>query len=674
MTAFHSTTPRPPRRATAFTLTEVMIALAMTAFLLIGISRIFALTATTIGAGQALSTAMRGQKAIGTTLSADIVGVGSDLTQSGMLPMVNTLDSTYVTPYLSINNYRVATYQNAEDYASDVIGVTDATSITAAQFRSRSLAIRGVDLDKNGAENPTAMISGGETIPLFSYGTRNFRCDTLSFFSRGNFRSQTGSGANFVNAATSNEAFVWYGHLRIYNGEPDRLDYANAYGCPGDWLTPSSPVKPNRNQRFADQFRLGRMQSLLIEPTQVQGGAVIESTQGTTSMTTTAGNDNGNAIAGQGVLIDRDPTQPVAFVQRNWWSPRFKPTTGSPITRPSMTPLALSSSVRIWNLSANRAVYTDDRYSGGTPAPSSTAFTLTAFSSRTDVIGASLRTFRQRAEFTQHNDYDSPPAATQAYWWEDLPLGWANRYFANPFPRVSQTDTSGTTLPLNAKSMSQRQQLLADSCSQFIVEYAGDFVTQNADGTVPAGGAHPDGVVDFAVVGGVRQTRFYGMPRDVDGDGHIYTSSTVVTSAPSSPDVIPLGDFANSRQTPTLARGASNVGYTEDSYLTALAPSTYIFERSFPSQTTPVDYGVIVDEPTKQYDGSNAAGTPADTAYECLWGPREMQKFGATSYYAVPQLIRIIADVRDPSGKLKEPLTQEYVFPVRVTGAIAGTP
>src|SRR5689334_10526929 len=44
---------------------------------------------------------------------------------------------------------------------------------------------------------------------------RAHRLDTMSFFSRGRFERQTGNDDEFVSDMSSNEAWIWYGHLRM---------------------------------------------------------------------------------------------------------------------------------------------------------------------------------------------------------------------------------------------------------------------------------------------------------------------------------------------------------------------------------------------------------------------------------------------------------------------------
>ena len=605
-------TAPPARRPAGFTLTEVMIALAMTAFLLIGISKIFALTSTTISSGQALAKAMRSQRAIQQALSNDFLGsgpdIGSSTYSSGMLPFNNSVDAGYASPFLAISSSRVATYASAAAMAADTVQPTDVTVMNTANFVARSRAIRGIDLDKNGTETATSISSGGETTPLFIYGDRNFRTDTLSMFTHGRFQSQTGS-ANYVDSVRSNEAWVWYGHLRAFDGDAAALNDSNGFGPPGDWLTPTSAAfptgAPNRNNRFSDQFRLGRFAFLLIEP--------IDHKYQQNNRAQSSLQDYATVVA------DNDPSKPIYFVKRTWWDPVRTANT-------SIAPINVDSSVYLYSNTnnINETVRFDDKtVSTGSTSPDA----LTAAMCRCDIAGAGLKQLRARARYVQ--SYSAAWATSSA-----LPIGWTQRFWVNPFPAK----------PFSSKGMSQRQQLLADSCSQFVVEFAGDFCTQDSIGALqtgnPSGANVPDGVVDFVIVNGVRQTRWYGMPRDVDGDGSI---STIASAFVNSPDVIPIRDFQGG----------------------VVAPC----EKIFPITPAPNNYNTVVDEPTSSVNG-NA------TRYVCVWAPADVTPqtvaIGGVNKQlsTAPQLIRILTDIRDPDGKLKEALTQEYVFPVRVYGAI----
>ena len=256
------------------------------------------------------------------------------------------------------------------------------------------------------------------------------------------------------------------------------------------------------------------------------------------------------------------------------------------------------------------------------------------------------------------NDADDPPTFPRPVdleWWQRLATTWGNRYWCNPF--VSSTPYDRTQPNINAKSIAQRQQILAQGCSQFIVEFAGDFVTQNLNSGLNYGNvtaAVPDGVLDFVAVSGTtgtRITRWYGLPRDVDGDGHIW--STNAAGSRTSIDVLPVSVFAGSDRLPFERKSKSLAT------VPAIAPPT-----------ANSDYATLLDEPT-------TADNPDDSGYVCVWGPQDFERVYTNTtppvgtvanpaYFrgAYPTLIRFVVDVLDEDGKLAEPVRQELVFRV----------
>lgn len=86
--------------------------------------------------------------------------------------------------------------------------------------------------------------------------------------------------------------------------------------------------------------------------------------------------------------------------------------------------------------------------------------------------------------------------------------------------------------PANSGHTSMTVPHFLPNCTQFIVEFAGDFCAQDAAG-VPTAGTGPDGTVDFVIDSSgpepVRSIRFYGLQRDLNVDG--------------TPEVVPVSVF-----------------------------------------------------------------------------------------------------------------------------------
>lgn len=174
--------------------------------------------------------------------------------------------------------------------------------------------------------------------------------------------------------------------------------------------------------------------------------------------------------------------------------------------------------------------------------------------------------------------------------------------------------------PLTSEAMAKTVPCFIGGCSQFIIEYAGDFITQDGNGNpianFPDSGPKyslPDGIVDFTVdsATGARRTCWYGFPRDANLDGKLEATTT-------SPDTMPL--------TRRLGGGFNPVPH----------------ER-LPLPATP---------PTK------------DEKYIAAWGHNCDFYPGSNHRYPRPKMFRVILAVDDAGNRLTEAQTFEYVVDV----------
>jgi type II secretory pathway pseudopilin PulG len=236
------------------------------------------------------------------------------------------------------------------------------------------------------------------------------------------------------------------------------------------------------------------------------------------------------------------------------------------------------------------------------PTENGTSFDATyrLENSRYDLAGTTIDDFR-----TTISDYIAT-GSSPAWWY--LMGNW--RFQGNLFP----------TKPLNSEGVAKTVPLFMANCSQFIVEYAGDFLTQDKDpssgtyGKVTAWGA--DGKVDFVVVNGLARTRWYGMPRDTDTDGVILGNSTDTNFLV---DVVPMSDVL-------LTAGIAIPSNTP--------------ERAVPTR--------------RNNYADPAAGMDRGAQYVAAWGPD-------TTGLPAPKMLRIVATMDDPAGRMANPQTMEYV-------------
>jgi prepilin-type N-terminal cleavage/methylation domain-containing protein len=590
------------RTSSGFTLSELVVALALVSLLLIGISNVFSLTSNTISTGTALGDVLRSQRAIGNQLSLDFLGysasgniVQSD-DNSGIIPIgAAGSGNNNRQPAIVISNYRVAAFRDENDQKRD-LNYTDPTgrpaTTTSEIFVADSSEIRTIDLNNDGDETDP-----GETIPIFQVGTRNFRVDSISFFVKGTLTRQTGdirtASPSFVSPLTSNEAWIYYGAPRVFVGSDPgtngaNLDYTNYYSAPGiPWTrattaTISNPASQrNQNQRYASQFKLARCAWLLAP---LKDGAVRT-----------------------------DDYSIQTFLSTVWGS---NPQDASSDTANPFTSDAAVAGPSIGNDFALRSSIPKQAGTGNYESVNGIC----------DVIGTTASLARERLKFTTQLKYDTamPTAAARLTafrsWCNGMYNGFEERPWINPFPQT-----------LNPRAIAQRTQLMGEGVSQFTVEFAGNFVTQDASGAVTAAVPDVNDEIDYiaATASTPRRIRWYGLPRDVDGDGDITNNTT----DPTSSDVVPLRDVAGVRMP---------------------------FEIVVPTALPLADYAAVTTDLADQ-DG---------LGYVVAFGPHEFDGTELIDVYAggqqfAPKLIRITIEQVDPAGKLQQPIVQEYVFPVR---------
>jgi hypothetical protein len=154
--------------------------------------------------------------------------------------------------------------------------------------------------------------------------------------------------------------------------------------------------------------------------------------------------------------------------------------------------------------------------------------------------------------------------------------------------------------PLTSAGMARAAPIFVPNVSNFIVEFAGDFLRQDeSDGSVISA-QETDGKVDFVVIGtgndARRQIRWYGLPRDANGDG--------LATGVASPDVQPVT---------TLLQSSGRPGGIDH----------LPFEREY-----------------------------SNNHYTCVW------RNGA------PAMVRVLMKIEDPANHVRDGQWCEYVFNV----------
>jgi hypothetical protein len=383
------------------------------------------------------------------------------------------------------------------------------------------------------------------------------------FFIRNHVFRQTADGPNLTSTTSSNEAMVWLGHVAQPSDTTiNTWDYKSPAPANGaGWFNPAEGAVSggtNPNNVFASQWILGR-EIMLLVPT---------------------------------------PTE------------SYFPGPASGYTNLTPSPLSLFEPAM------------------SVPAPPGTV-SIPVHGSRYDLAATSISEFRQFL-----TTRGTTPTSTGYYWWEELsgvqpspkmpptappnprtlPItpAWVSgdrRYFANPVIR-----TPGAAVAANwmSAAAAQTYPIFVRGCTQFIVEFAGDYLDQSVSPPV----AGQDRQIDFVIdpVTGARHIRWYGAPRDVNGDRVI---DSPIPAAPSNTwpvhDVAPVSASTNVPQ---------------------------LFERAIPGATT-------------------FAGTTPYTSqvYQCAWGP-DTDAVGIPR----PKMIRITIAIDDPAGHLNTDQIFEYVY------------
>ncbi len=578
-----------PRRRWAFTLTELLIAIAMVLILMTGIVRVFKYATDSIGAGMAVSDLVRIQRVLDNVIPADAAGLSINTTKCPAILM----DSQQNDPNVAQpNGNTINPNTGSGDY-----GVMQGP----------------IFLNKTDQAN----------IATLTTSQVQFRQDTFSFFSRGNFTRQTGNDGTFVSPMASTWAWIWYGHLWL----PDNTaTFHPTSTTDGVWTYPGGGTAVNNpNNFYAQQWQLGRV-AMLILPKNVS--QVAANTKPYTDI----------APAQWPGATTANIRQYQSFIDE------FPNPAQIPANTPWISPLAFGSAA--YDYSANRSVEYQDQYNNGvgqSVVENSPIYQIQQ--SRYDLAGVTANVTGDPFQdyFNTRLNYGSNAVISASYvqqWWSPLPNP-ANtaaapvgrtlnyRFEANPYP-VRPLDTTVTGAGGGAAKSAGIVPFLASGCARFYVEYAGDFLDQNpttgqVTSNIVTAGFVPDGTDFYLDVNGIRHIRWYGLPRSVTGSAQIDTNVAGLASGSSfyyTADVLPLAYYLNPT---TFATSLPNVANFEK----------LVFAYSPPN--------------------------PANH-YICAW---DASASTSPVHDVRPTMFRITIELADPSGRLGNTRVIQYVLPVQ---------
>lgn len=460
----------------------------------------------------------------------------------------------------------------------------------------------------NGSLVAASITAGGDRAP---------RIDRLGFFARNLYRRQTASSAQVSSGTTGTDAYVWYGHTALPTADPAVWTQPQDQYAVDRVLGRVAIVMKNSNTIYKD-----KQEDPLLLPKPA----------------------NANVLA--------NTLWPLGWVMPETNQSNLRNKGNNAAAYQSVKDLA-PASIDEWRAFADAAY---------------TANPFTWFKPMEDGVDPTLKHF-----------------------WR----AWCR-------PTVSR--------PIDQVKMAQTTPYFVGHCTQFIVEYAGDYLNQEENnGDVPglptdvAAKMDPasgqivygttDGVIDYVIdtsadgtFGGtgaftpndpptnpakwVRRTRWYGLPRDVTGDGRITINDVVPLSdvmayygiTMAAPGSNPGDPGTDTRVTAPWEIEVPNVANQGDNKVSA--PHGLVDPKlknpALPAHTgnpnanekkyAQQDYGML----------DRGRSGAADPALSRSVAP--LFKYTAAFHNEAPAMIRVTMKIDDPSGKLRDGQWYQFIL------------
>ncbi len=509
------------RRAAAFTLIEMLVALSILIILMAAVGEIFSIAGRTVRLGQATLAAMSSVRAVEAQISHDI----KHLDQNGFL----IIRQRYYAPYWQTG----VQYEPGDEVEyNNSSGTFDfylcqQANVTQSVYSGTPPSIPGgtSTTDWQPLQIPnTAPVAGDSTYPIW-------RADQICFMETGDFHSRTGSvqGGNATMASylTANKALVWFGQFSASYG-------AAGYNFPNPtaYVTPSTsteyqeiekpywpqnawvPLGTPPSGETSGQFYFGREAMLLIPqgtplnyPNGIfngTAGSVIYNNPFYPGSTTTDGSSTANGGS------DGYPQTIVTVYS------------GSPARTISETSRATVTSSRLDAAYDSVPTSTSGAISFLKPAPSSPTISVAA---GTGTLEGYI------------NSLPLTPAANSLY---DIANLFGYRYSTLPTPGASEIGYTGSTPPANPLEITQQALNGYYRMTPIMLQGVPSFAVDWTDGveaipTIPTGQT-------------VNQLEWYGL----DGNTGTYSYPTIAN--PNGPDFSSLDINAT---TPIAIQGNS---------------------------------------------------------------------------------------------------------------------
>jgi prepilin-type N-terminal cleavage/methylation domain-containing protein len=638
----------------AFTLVELMISLAMVLILILGINFVFRSATDAIGAGQALN------------------GINADAQSAQPVLFDDLRNVSKLPPCFIISSQLVTQFLNTDDAKTS----SDPTVIVTDNNGGYVMI---------GAVKPTYMSTAPtQFMSPALLNSRNHRADLLKFFAHANYHRRSGPDGTYYASDSSDDAFIELGHAALPTNDltafygPSSLPASGSGYTPYTDQTTPAVLVPGipRLGAFASDWVLTRRVTLLKDPNSIPPSP-------TTPPNLASNPTDPYYTTGNGTPLQYAPygTAPTAFTVNmaplSYGTPNNNPADNPGGTNPpqnlfqssrydlaGITPDAfdrvIANAILSWqnggayggaSLWWNPLVYSLQMSQGGPAAPQTFPDFAPYTTSQTNL-------YFFNSPFT-YTGLPAPTAATD-------PGVWYNRPQCNP---TVQT-------PVTAASLAEMAPYFLQHCSQFIVEYAGDYMQQNNTPGNSYGamtGLGPDGQIDFYVdSSGNKHIRWYGMPRSSTGVPHPSdsTGKTLVlirgfdgtkiaaggtedpTAAGATPNMAPLNFFTDVIPLRDYYSMFRDVGGAE-----FISNPPWEVDVNFDPC---LDYGAYAAPiPTP---ANNGFATGGDSNGNSFNNPANPPRYVAAWHDDMPAMVRIPIKVDDPNNKVKDGPWYEYVF------------
>jgi len=617
-----------------------MLSLAMVLILIVGINYVFRTATDAVGAGNALNSINSDSQATQPMIFDDLRNVSKN-------PPCFIISSQLVTQFLNSDDAKTSSdptiivTDNAGNYAYVGPFGTTPKSMTVA---------------------PTQYVS-----PATLNG-RNHRADMLKFFAHALYQRRSGPDGRYYASDSSNDAFIEYGHAALPSNDltafygPTGLPNATTgvyYGTSNIAGVPLAGVP--RIGAYASDWVLTRRVTLLKDPNTAitlpdypypppsnpagitawtaQSGITKTSAFGAVLPPLSYGSFDGN-----GATQFQSSRYDVAGITPEYFD-RLIANAILPYQSAGNTGASLWWNPLIYALPMTQSTATPPQ---PYPRPAAAPPDPVLFPPYVLSYYGAVPGYATTGAFSNTPNTAAPPYIPQGI----DPGLWYNRPQCNP--------TIST--PVTAASLAEMAPYFLQHCSQFVVEYAGDYMQQNNNGpTDPKYGAMtglgPDGQIDFYVdANGNKHIRWYGMPRSSTGTAHAGDSTS------GSPLVLIRGyDPTTTNDDPTAA-GVLN-------YFTDVIPLRDYYTMFLNKGVNPPTLYVppwevdVNFDPTRDYGSYLTAPTPLASGNKIAFNdPNNPPRYVAAWHDDMPAMIRILIKVDDPNNKVKDGPWYEYVF------------